>query len=134
VQAEAKDRFASLVGSESKSSDALPSDYKAPVYKIVLAEGGQEEYDQLMGLYEYYDGLDSAAERASIYAAAGAPTDLSLKRQTLLWALNDLKLQDFFYPMRSVAASDRAGADLAWTFYQENFEVNRCCMMYYNGL
>ena len=76
-----------------------------------------------MGLYEYYDGHDAAAERASIYAAAGAPTDLSLKRQTLLWALNDLKLQDFFYPMRSVAASDRAGADLAWTFYQENFEV-----------
>ena len=32
-------------------------------------------------------------------------------------------IKDFFYPMRSVAASDRAGADLAWTFYQENFEV-----------
>ena len=34
MQAEAKDRFASLVGSESKSSDALPSDYK--VYMFIL--------------------------------------------------------------------------------------------------
>ena len=33
-----------------------------------------------------------------------------------------VKLQDFFYPMRSVSASGPAGADIAWQFFQDNFE------------
>ena len=33
-----------------------------------------------------------------------------------------MKLQDFFYPIRSVA-SNRAGSDQAWKYFQENFEL-----------
>ena len=32
--------------------------------------------------------------------------------------MEDVKLQDFFYPMLSVAASGKAGMDLCWEFFQ----------------
>lgn len=44
---------------------------------------------------------------------------IALKTRTLDWAVKsgDVKLQDFFYPMASVASS-AAGADLAWSYFQ----------------
>lgn len=32
-----------------------------------------------------------------------------------------MKLQDFFYPIGSVAGSGKEGQDLAWSFFKDNF-------------
>lgn len=40
-----------------------------------------------------------------VYNAVGATADPALKRRVLEWALSEIKLQDFFYPIGSVSAS-----------------------------
>jgi puromycin-sensitive aminopeptidase len=39
------------------------------------------------------------------------------------WALDEVKIQDFFYPMAGVSRSGKDGATCAWTFFQDNFEA-----------
>lgn len=36
--------------------------------------------------------------------------------------MNEIKLQDFFYPMLSVSTSGKEGLDLTWQFFQDNFD------------
>ncbi|CAM9808130.1 unnamed protein product [Ectocarpus sp. 4 AP-2014] len=118
VQKEAQERFAAHIDNP-KEGKALPSEYAIPVYKIVLKAGGQEEYDQLMGLLEQ---CDNQAERKMVYGSIGSTPTAALKKQVLEWSVSSVKLQDFFYPLNSVASSGKLGQDLAWEFFQENFE------------
>ena len=116
VLAEATRRF------EGHFTDAtiLPSDYKTTVYKIILKNGGVSEYERI--LKTFYATEDNA-ERKYAMSSLGATTDLALKSRTLDWAVKsgDVKLQDFFYAIGSVAG-DAVGSDLAWQYYQDNFQ------------
>ena len=42
--------------------------------------------------------------------------------RTLNWAVNDLPLQDFFYPILGVSSSGPEGGAIAWDFFQTNFQ------------
>ena len=125
VVAEARKRFAALMAQEDKTKPCalLPPDLKAPVFKIVLkAAETRAEYDQLRAVLS--DNEDMAvAEKKLIYAALGSASDPKLKLATLEWALHEVKLQDFFYPMLSVQNSGAAGSDIAWQFCQDNIQV-----------
>lgn len=119
---EASNRFNALFASIAKGGKStcaeLPSDLTAAVFKIVLRAGGKAEFDQVM---KYWTVVPTNAERKFVYGAIGATSDAALKKRVMEWARDDLKMQDFFYPMRSVSASGPVGADVAWTFVQENF-------------
>lgn len=82
--------------------EALPTEYKVPVMAMVLKAGGQKEFDQVMQLYH---DAPSNVEKKQVYNAIGATADPALKRRVLEWALSEIKLQDFFYPIGSVSAS-----------------------------
>ena len=41
--------------------------------------------------------------------------------RTLNWAVDDVKLQDFFYPILSVSGSGPEGGAIAWDFFKSNF-------------
>ena len=41
--------------------------------------------------------------------------------RTLQWAINEVKLQDFFYPIIGVSNSGPEGAAIAWDFFKTNF-------------
>jgi aminopeptidase N len=99
---------------------ALPSDYKSTVYKIVLKNGGKAEYDAIKAIF--YASEDNALKKTAF--AIGATPSKELKLATLDWAVKsgDVKLQDFFYPIAPVASSSE-GADLAWGYYKENFDL-----------
>jgi len=117
VAAEAKRRFDGHFDDPS----LLPSDYKTTVYKIVLQNGGADEYEKV--LKTYYATEDNQ-ERKYAFLSLGSTNSLALKQRTLEWALfsPDVKLQDFFYPIGSVV-SNASGAALAWGFYKQNFAV-----------
>jgi len=116
VIAEAKRRF------EGHFTDAslLSSDYKTTVFKIILKQGGVAEYDRI--LRTFYSTEDNAERKYSM-SSLGATKDLTLKTRTLDWAVKsgDVKLQDFFYAIGSVAG-DAAGTELAWQYLQDNFQ------------
>ena len=57
--------------------------------------------------------------------------------RTLQWALDEVKLQDFFYPILGVSSSNPEGGALAWDFFKTNFAkvrthvyakgISKCC-------
>lgn len=99
---------------------ALPTEYKIAVYKIVLMNGGDKEYEQI--LKTYYATEDNS-ERKYAHNALGAALQPALKMRTLDWAVKsgDVKLQDFFYPIDSVTTT-AGGTAIAWNYFKSNFE------------
>jgi len=120
--AEASRRFQSMVADLDAGGcgqcKELPSDLKAPVFKMVLRAGGAKEYHQVK---KFCAAAKTIAEKKFAYSTLGFTSDAKLKIRTLEWARDELKLQDFFYPMAGVQASGAAGADIAWQFLQDNF-------------
>ena len=102
-----------------EDSSILPGEYKTTVYKIVLMNGGMDEYEKI--LKTFYATEDNA-ERKYAVGSLGAAKQIDLKKRTLDWAVKsgDVKLQDFFYPIGSVSGSS-AGCAMAWNYYKENF-------------
>ena len=98
---------------------ALSSDYKSAVYKIVLKNGGLEEYEAI--LKTFYETEDNSIKKFSF--CIGATSSPELKLRTLDWCVKsgDVKLQDFFYPIGSIS-TNTAGADMTWTYFQDNWE------------
>lgn len=117
VAGEARRRF-----DESFTNPAvLPSEYKGIVYRIVLMNGGAAEYETILKT-AYTDTEDN---QIRVYAmnTLGASNDPELKKRTLDWAMmsGEVKMQDCFYPVGSVA-NNAAGADMAWGYFQDNFD------------
>jgi puromycin-sensitive aminopeptidase len=113
---EAKRRF----DGHFSDSSILPADYKTTVYKILLKSGDIEEYEAIL---KTFTDTDDNSLRKYAMNSLGASKSSSLKLRTLDWAVKsgDVKLQDFFYPIGSVTG-DGDGAELAWQYFQDNFE------------
>ncbi len=100
---------------------SLPSDMRTSVFKIVLKNGGANEYEQVKA---YYDQASDNAERKHVLGALGYTPDPKLKNTTLEWTISgEIKLQDFFYPMGGVRSSSREGRHIAWIFLKKNFSA-----------
>ena len=87
------------------------------VYRIVIMNGGQKEYERV--LQSFHDTEDNQEKKYAVHSL-GATRVEALKLRTLDWAVKsgEVKLQDFFYPIGSVAGS-LAGSELAWKYYRE---------------
>jgi len=100
--------------------DNLPSDMRSTVFKIVLKNGGKKEYDAIKA---YFTTAPDSAERKHVLLSLGSIPDTKLKLETLQWAISgEVKLQDFFYVIGSVSASNTEGRDMTWTFFREHIE------------
>ena len=118
VAAEAMRRF-KLFQANNSDMKSLPSDMRTSVFKIVLKNGGEAEYEQVK---DYYDQATDNAERKFVLGSLGHSPDPKLKERTMEWTLSgDIKLQDFFYPMGSVSHSSKVGRDIGWSFFKNNF-------------
>jgi len=99
---------------------ALPSDMRVAVFKIVLKNGGKKEYDEVKG---YFATASDNAEKKHVLNALGATKDEKLKMDTLDWTCGgEVKLQDFFYTLGSVHRSGPVGMQMTWRYFQDNFE------------
>merc|ERR1711957_130093 len=94
---------------------------RSSVFKIVLKNGGAQEYKDVKA---YFDQASDNAERKHVLGSLGHGTDPKLKLDTLEWCISgDIKLQDFFYPMGAVRSSSREGRDVAFRFLKDNFKA-----------
>eukprot|EP00435_Cladocopium_sp_Y103_P056204 s102_g18.t2 len=127
--AEAKRRFEGFMAGDSS---VLPDDIKEPVFKMVLKAGGKKdpEYSELRALHEK---AETNIERKHVYVTIGCASDMALKKDVLEWVVSgEIKIQDFFYPLGSVASSSKeadagystrhAPATFTWEFYKSNFD------------
>jgi len=119
VVAEARRRYAVWLENPDDTAN-LPSEYKVPVLKIVLKNGGLKEFEEVLA---YYDKAPLIAEKKVVMNSLGATADPALKRRVLEWTMTDaVKVQDFFYPMGSVSQSGQEGLDITWEFFQNNLQ------------
>jgi len=118
VVAEARRRF----DGHWEDSSLLPSDLKTPVYRLCVKTGGKAEYERL--LQAFHDTSDNAIKK-DILLSLGATADSALKTRTLDWAVKsgEVKMQDFFYAVGACTGGD--GAQLTWTYFQDNFTFIR---------
>ena len=104
----------------TKDESILPADIKASVYKIVLKNGGQVEYDTILKTFEE---ANSDEQRKWALQTLGFSPSVELKKKVLAWSIGgDVKLQDCYTPMMSVASSGKDGSNVAWEFFKSNFE------------
>jgi puromycin-sensitive aminopeptidase len=101
-----------------KTHKILPSEYKTTVFKMVLKSGGAKEYDEI--LKSYYSTEDNGEKKFAL-SSLGASPSTELKLKTLDWAVKsgDVKMQDFFYAIGSVASSFE-GTHIAWAYFKDN--------------
>jgi len=119
VRKEAESRFNKFIADPSNHS-CLPSDIRSSVFKIILKNGGQKEYDNLKA---YFNKATDNAEKKIVLVSIGAIKDEKLKYELMEWCCSGaIKLQDFFYVMSSVSKSSSVGRDIAWRYFQENFD------------
>uniref|UniRef100_A0A7S4F5X8 Aminopeptidase n=2 Tax=Chrysotila carterae TaxID=13221 RepID=A0A7S4F5X8_CHRCT len=116
VQAEARRRFDAFVADPSCSE--LPSEYQQAVYKLVLAGGGEAEFETLLRLF---DTLALNEEKKSTLMGLGAAPTPELRTRALEFAISGkVKLQDFFYVSLSMHRASAAGKAQTWEFFKQN--------------
>ena len=109
VVGEARRRFDAFVAApEGDGAKELPAEYQEAVYKLVLKNGGEKEFDQILSLF---DSLTlNTARKAALQGLGAAPTD-ALRTRALEFAIGGkVKLQDLFY----VAISMHTSGEVRW--------------------
>lgn len=114
--AESRRRFDAYVqGDKSRLSD----DIKVPMMQIVLKTGGKAEFASVRAMHAC---ATTNIERKHIYEVIGHCPDMEKKREALEWAVSgEIKIQDFFYVVGSVASSSKPAVAMTWEFFKENF-------------
>ncbi|KAI9704105.1 MAG: Aminopeptidase 2 mitochondrial [Candelina mexicana] len=98
---------------------AIDPNIRGSVYKIVLDNGGENEYDIILN--EYRTAVN-ANERNSALRSLGRATQPNLITRTLSLPLSDeVKGQDIYLPLGSLR-THRAGIEALWSWMQENWE------------
>jgi puromycin-sensitive aminopeptidase len=118
VVEEARTRFRLFVDGDKA---AISPDIRISVFRIVLANGGEEEYRQALRTFEEATG--DADRRWALSSLGAAPTE-QLKRMCLQWSISAaVKVQDCYTPQLSVATSSARGAEIAWDFFKTNYSA-----------
>lgn len=117
--AAARSRFAKLV-ENPQSTTAVTSELRSTMLQIVARHGGSHEYSQLLSLYR---SAVADIDRKQVMLAFGCIPDPKLRTAALEWGISkEVKLQDYFYPMRAVSHEDAAGQALMWDFFTSHFD------------
>jgi len=113
-------RRVSAYAADPKGCKVLAGDLIVPAFRFLLKNGGAAEYAQIQAVY---DAVDTNVEKKNVLLSLGATSSPELKRRTMDWSLAEVKVQDFFYPFHGVAFSGPVGRDIAWNFFQTNFDA-----------
>ena len=63
-----------------------------------------------------YATVETNVEKKNVLLSLGAASTPELKLRTMQWSLEEVKLQDFFYPFYSVSSAGPEGRDIAFKF------------------
>jgi len=112
---EARNRFQKYLNDRS----TLIADLRSPVLEIVLANGGETEYDQVIDLYRK---AQSAEEKSMILAILAQQPSEHLTRKALQFTLSgEVRDQDLFSIYYKLGGLQH-GARVGWQFVQDNWE------------
>lgn len=70
-----------------------------------------------------FNSTKTDSVRKWVTTTLGSVSTAALKRRVMEWSVSgEVKLQDCFYPMTSVAGASAEGVQIAWSFYKDNFD------------
>jgi len=111
---EAKARFNESIA----NNKPLIPDIRGLVYKFVVQNGGEKEYEQV---YKIFKEAEMHEEKLRALRALGATENAALAKRTLNMAISDeVRSQDIIYVV-APCANSRIGKNLTWNFMKENF-------------
>lgn len=102
-----------------EKTEELPADLRAPVYRVVMANGDDETFNQMITLFKE---ATLSEEKDRVARALGAAKDPAVLRKVLSFAVStEVRNQDTPFVIGSVGANP-VGRDLAWDFFQDKFD------------
>ncbi|PRP78523.1 hypothetical protein PROFUN_13580 [Planoprotostelium fungivorum] len=111
---EAKRRFKELVAGRLE----MPADIRALVYKLTVAHGGHEEFDQVVDIYRK---TDLHEEKVRALRALGASDRHDLIARALDFIMSsEVRSQDFFVGLHPLTQT-APGRVAAWKFLQDRW-------------
>eukprot|EP01129_Flabellula_baltica_P009755 TRINITY_DN4040_c0_g1_i2.p1 TRINITY_DN4040_c0_g1~~TRINITY_DN4040_c0_g1_i2.p1 ORF type:complete len:857 (-),score=233.95 TRINITY_DN4040_c0_g1_i2:36-2606(-) len=111
---EAKNKFEAYIADNS----TLSADLLSVVISLVMRNGGEEEYNKVVALYE---AADQPEIRIKCLVGIGLSRDEELIARALEYAVSDkVRSQDLFYLLNACASTDK-GRALTWNWVKENW-------------
>jgi len=117
VLKEARVRFDRFIAGDSS---AIHPNLRGVVYSLIIRNGGQAEFDQVLNLYQKFTVPD---QKLSALGALGASREPSVIMAALELSKRDdlVRPQDCMYIFRTVGVNT-AGRRLCWEFVQQNWK------------
>jgi puromycin-sensitive aminopeptidase len=115
---EARARFKRFLADPTPA--VLPPDLRYPVYKIVISEGDEAEWEELSS---FYRRTDLSEEQRRCLQALGFTKIPSLIRRLLELSLSDeVRNSDCPFPLAAAGANPK-GRNMTWEFMKEKWDV-----------
>ncbi|KNC84831.1 hypothetical protein SARC_02972 [Sphaeroforma arctica JP610] len=115
VVAEANTRFQKFVNGDS---EAIHADLRGAVFSIVLGNGGDKEWEQLVQLT---DKMETEEEKLPILKALGSGSSAALVVKTLDYSVSgEVRSQDVPFVIRS-CGENPTGRDETWDYVKTNW-------------
>ena len=100
-----------------ETPDAVSADLRGAIFVIALKSSSDADaVTRHAALMARFNSTEDPALRKEVMLAIGAVPTVELKEQVMAWTATENKIQDFFYPMASVAGSGAEGRDIAWAY------------------
>ena len=122
IRSEARRRFAVYATDPNSAAAAaeLPAELQAPVFRLVLAAGGDSEFEMLLRLSET---LELDVDRNRCLASLGAAPTAALRQRALNLTLGErVKAQDIALVPAVVHSASEEGRWAAWEFFKGHHE------------
>lgn len=114
---EAKKRYALFIAGDQS---ALHPNVREAVFKIVIQNGGEKEFDQILNLYNEYQVADQ--KLAALRALGSAPTDALIDRALELSLSKQVRSQDIIYLIAPIADNSK-GRLKSFEFMKKNWAI-----------
>jgi len=117
IRAEAKRRF----DAHCSGGASISPDIRSAVYSCVASAGQAEDYQAMLRLHEQADSHEEKERIAR--SGLAAFSDKTLLSQALNFSIGScVRSQDSVHLIGSIA-KNRAGRDISWQFFKENFQL-----------
>jgi len=115
IIAEAKNRFARFL----EDNSSLSLDLAGVVFKLVIRNGGEQEYNQILNIFETTQIPDLKIKALSCLCSSKDP---ELINRALNYGMSgSVRTQDIIYVFNATSSTP-IGRDITWNFVRENWD------------
>jgi len=116
ITKEAKELFDRALNGQ----ETIAPDIRGTVYKSVVRNGGKEEFDKVLSIYETSSSQEEKV-RAIVGICATKDHELIQRAISYIWS-DKVRRQDICYPLSAMAGNTK-GEELSWAYVKNNWDT-----------